>query len=472
VATISAAEALRRSSAAFTAGVCRNRRTNRKIAAIAAAAASQRRWLAVAAAIAAIFLFVRLFRQTPAVKAAELLRKASAAEKVAPARPRTIRIQSRKYKWDRPARLAPGAEANSTDASAIRQLLESAGYSWENPLSAGAYARWHDSLAQKQDRVEGGAQGLVLHTVTTANAISDASLTLAGDLHAMACTLRFGAADVVEMAEIPEPAEPAVIASPRPSATPQPVPASSEPPMTARPVGPADELAVLAALHKIGADLGEPIDVRREGAEVLVNVTGVAPQRQAQVKNALAGLAAVRLQFGRFEHRESRDLVRRPATQVDAANPLLEELQAASPATVTTAELSDQMTANTDKLIERAYALRGLARRFPAEVTAQMTAADTATLNSIVRDHFAVVASSAAAIHRLLAPIVPDATSTAQSPGLWQEITEALLADARSLDQALNDPRGSDDIAQRKLRAAQSLADLDRRLARLRGLVL
>ena len=122
----------------------------------------------------------------------------------------------------------------------------------------------------------------------------------ATDLHAVACTLRF-AAQTVEMTELPgeTPAEP------------QPAPAADEPgvrqsPATsAKPATPSDELQVIAALHRIGADLGEPVEVRREGPEVVVNAAAVGPRRQEEVKTALAGLRAVRLEF---EPRAKNDL--------------------------------------------------------------------------------------------------------------------------------------------------------------------
>ena len=83
------------------------------------------RWLAAAAAVAAVFVFLRLTQRAPEVKAAELLQKAKSAEAIAPVRPRSIRIKSRKAAWDRPARLAPSTAITSAEASGIRALLES-----------------------------------------------------------------------------------------------------------------------------------------------------------------------------------------------------------------------------------------------------------------------------------------------------------------------------------------------------------
>ena len=424
-------------------------------------------WPWAFAAVIALFAVVRLAERTPEVKAAELLNKAAIAEKTAPALRRSIRVKSRKYQWDRPARVTQASV--STDAAEISQLLESAGYSSQDPLSASAYAHWHDRLAGKNDRVEDVAQTYVIHTTSAMSPISDASLTLrAADLHAIACTLRFGETDMVEMTELQDetlaaPASPSSVLPPAVRPT-----SSAE---LAAPASPGQELQVIAALHAIRADLGEPIDVRREGANVVVNLTGLDERRQIEVKAALAPLPVVQLQSGAPARNENKELPRRPALQVDTANPLLSELQAALPGNVSTTELADQLTDHTEILIEHVYALRGLARRFPADSTIHMAPSEIAILNGIVNDHDSAVAQSTAAIERLLKPILPPVGRVAQIPAsTWQNLGEALLADSRELDQAVN-AGSSGDVAERKLTAARALANIDQRLARLRAVL-
>jgi len=423
-----------------------------------------RGWLAAAAAIAAVFLMVRLVNQAPRVSAAELLHKAVLAEKASPARARSIRIKTRTLKWDRPARIRENAAQVAGDASAIRRLLESAGYGWEDPLSADAYGRWHDHLARKRDWVEAVSGVSVIHTTTEANPISDASLTLNG-LHAVACTLRFGTSETLEMTEI-QGAEPAVAES-----TPAPgAPTILPPPSTVvdRVAGPGEELQVIAALHRIGADLGEPIDVKREGANMVVRMTGLGAQREADVRTALAGLAAVQLQVGKFENLEGRESPRHPAVQVDTANPLLDELRAASPDGATAAEMADQLTDHTESILERVYALRGLARRFPSEVTARMSPSELAAMDGIVRDHAGAIAAARSAIERLVKPILPGRGPAPPVPATtWQEAAQALVDDARRLDEALNAATASGELRERKLRAEEALAHMERFLPRL-----
>jgi hypothetical protein len=426
------------------------------------------RWMTAAAFAAGVVLAVWILDRPPAARAAELLRKAAAAEAIAPVRSRSIRMKSGRYRVDRPARVGRNSTTVSGDAVGIRQMLESAGYSWEDPLSAGAFARWHDALAQKQDRVEAGAQAYIIHTSTASSPISDASLKLSPDLHAVSCTLRFGTSDTVEMTEI-EDAEPPkpVLSAPAVAPLSQPAPAT----LPAQPIGPGEELEVLSALHRIGADLGEPIDVRRDRQAILVNVTGLAPQRQEEVRSALAALPAARLQFDEPDRRGSSQVARRPATQVDTANPLVAELQGALADGASTADLADQLDGNTEKIIERVHALRGLARRFPPDVELQLTASEIGTLHRIVRDHAGAIVAPRDAIERLLKPILSAVDAPPVVDSAWQNIAEAMLAGTGRLDQAVNASGPVPGPRERKLAAARALAELERRLDRLHALV-
>jgi hypothetical protein len=423
------------------------------------------RWFAAAAAVIAAILVVRRMDHTPQVSAAELLRKAVVAEQAAPARKHSIHIRSRRYQLDRPARLPKDSHPASRDADGLRQLLESAGYGWENPLSAEAYQRWHDSLADKHDQVQSSSPPYVVRTTSGTNTISNASLTLGTDLHPVACTLQFGATDTVELSEIQDADQPAPL---HPATDPERHPALPITP--AVPAGPAEELQVMVALHRIGADLGEPIDVRREGGSVLVNVTGLTAARQSDVKAALSGLPSVKLQFAELSHREDNQQPRRPAPQVDTANPLFSELQDKLQNGVTLADVEEQLTDSTENLIARAYALRSLARRFPSATIAHWTAADNLELNGLVQDHARAMATCTQTVERLLKPLLPPVSASPAANSTWDELAQAVLAESRRLDEALNAPTGGDASA-RKAAIARALSDLDLRLTRLRTLI-
>jgi len=61
--------------------------------------------------------------------------------------------------------------------------------------------------------------------------------------------------------------------------------------------GPAQELHVIAALHAIGADLGEAVQVTRRDGSLVVEATGLTTGRAQQVREAIAPIPGVNLRF-------------------------------------------------------------------------------------------------------------------------------------------------------------------------------
>ena len=59
----------------------------------------------------------------------------------------------------------------------------------------------------------------------------------------------------------------------------------------------SEELRVLVALHEIGADLGDPVEVNSANGRILVSGVGVLPQRQRDIHKALDGMPNVTVQF-------------------------------------------------------------------------------------------------------------------------------------------------------------------------------
>src|SRR5690349_20649014 len=82
-------------------------------------------------------------------------------------------------------------------------------------------------------------------------------------------------------------------------------PVGPEPSIAAQPqvisegasVSSADELRVIEALHRIRADLGEPIEVRRTERSIEVTVLGAAEQREQEIRSVLDDIPKVALRF-------------------------------------------------------------------------------------------------------------------------------------------------------------------------------
>jgi hypothetical protein len=422
------------------------------------------RWLLAAAAVAALAIAVRLLEHPAPVRAAMLLRKAAAAELAAPPSHRRIQIRTKAGVFDRDARVQRGPETASV--TTLHAVFDAAGYPWDNPLSAEAFLHWRASLADPQDDVEETTGVYILRTVARQGPLSDAALSLrASDLHAFACTLRFrSGGEVIYMIETPAATPPA------PKPAPAAVPGQNQHLVLRPTVAPTagDELHVVAALHGIGADLGEPIEIERNSAIIVVRVSGLDENRRGQIRQALSGLIFVMLQFEAAGSNDAKPPASTKAgATADRPNPLIGDLVNHLGGSVSASDLRDQLIDATDRAAQRAFALRTLARRFPSDVTPQLSPADTALLSRMLLDHTNALINAMREIRPAIAPILPNAASPGGSGTTnWQTTAERLPAAVDRLDRSLNGATDSSDA--RKAQLAQLIADLDRLVTSLR----
>jgi hypothetical protein len=428
-------------------------------------------WLVAAAVLAALFVLVRRFEQSPEVRAAELLRKAAVAEQAAPPFRGRIRIRTRSRTLDRDARLTAGqAGSESAGASALHELFDAAGYSWDNPLSVQAFSLWRASLQEKQDRIEDSGGVFLVRTFTRAGQLTEVALSLRRpDLHAFACTLRFrSSGEIVYLSELP--AE--TLLPHRNATTPEELQSSPIAPAKAATAG--DEVHVIAALHGIGADLGEPVEILRDGPAIVVRISGLDEHRRVQIRVALSGIPGVQLRFEDVPRDAGRAPVARPQTAVptDRINPLVSDLAARLGSTTSISDVSDELIDATDRAAERAFSLRALARRFPLEVTSRLSRSDDQTLRGILGDHAAALVTAMQEIRRLVAPVLPNSPASPAAPGPadWQALAEGLPAAVDHLDRTLNGATDANDA--RKTQLDQSIADLELRVTALQRAVL
>src|SRR5574340_570325 len=259
----------------------------RLAAALAWPARTPRRWAMAAVAVALVFVLVYELRETPSVQAATLLRKAVAAEESRPQAPRRLRIRTRNRQIVR-------ATARTPELSELEALFRAARYDWSDPLSPRSFQAWRETLAEKRDRVIASADAYRIRTEAPGGELAAASLTLSAvGLRPVEGRFEFRNQEWVEISELPEPAPaPSVAAT-----TPPPARESAPPPAVEASASAGDELQVLAALHGLGADLGEPIEVTREGARIVVSGVGIAETRQQQIQQALDRMPRVVVRF-------------------------------------------------------------------------------------------------------------------------------------------------------------------------------
>jgi hypothetical protein len=409
------------------------------------------RWaLSGAAALALCFVVVQQLRETPKVEAAALLQKAVRAAQSHPAAHQRLRITTRTGQTTRVIGVANKPSAREVE---IGRLFDAANYNWNDPLSAQSFSAWRSHLSHFQDAVASQPNSYDIKTTTEDSELVSATLTLrAADLEPIEGRFEFRNRDWVEMTElVDQQTNPAsnvagtAGGTPRqPGVSPDPLNVPAE---TAAPPAFSEELQVVSALHRLGADLGDPLEISREGGQVLVSGTGIPPQRQQQIHGLLDRLPHVVVRFEDPAFPASAMPVQsEPATR-DAAGPekstyaaRIEERLGGRPQFE---RFSSSVLDWTDSAMTRAYALRRLAQQFSAAAENGMTAEDRRTLRRLGREHLAAFTKDAQRVANTVNPILAGMTpgvvrlETHPDPTAWQDATEELLSAARRSETLL-----------------------------------
>lgn len=379
-----------------------------------------------AGAAAALLLAFVLFRDTPSAQAAELLERAAAAERQAPRAAKRLRISTRGASF---TRLLPAA-----GPSPVAELFAKARYDWDDPLSARSFGAWRDTLDRKEDVVSQDGDGFRILTRAYEGELREASMRLRrGDLHAVEGTFRFQDDEWVEVTELD--AAPALSAATEaPAATARAAAASpaASVPESAPAASDADELKVWALLHRLNADLGEPVEVTRAEGKVRVSGVGLAEERQREIASELAEMPRVEVRFSDPAEAPAEAAVPR-ATLRSGELPLAAELERAFGSRAMVDQVATEALDHADALMARAYALRRLRERFP-EGGGALPENGASTLSGIERDHVNALLAHAAQLDRLLSP----ALRPLGAPGGSAEGERNLFAASYSLERAVS----------------------------------
>jgi hypothetical protein len=442
------------------------------------------RWAVPAVAMAALAVVAWYqFRGVPSVEAAALLKRAVAAsESRHNTAPHRIRIRTRNSQFTRTV----GQNADASTAQ-LQALFQSAHYDWDDPLSARSYQSWRGTLLTKTDKVDPGPETYQVHTETTEGELVSASLTLrTADLSPIEGRLEFRNNEWVELTEISDvttrtggtTAENAVG---RPERRAEPSLHAVAPPGSQASI--SDELTVLAALHEIGADLGDPVEVSRSGESVRVSGVGLAPERQLAIHKQLDGLPRVTIDFTNPEVSAGSA----PAGSVEppAGNPAPGKVQARMEQQLgghaEFERFSGKMIERNEALMARAYALSALTQRFSAETEAGLSEPDRKVLRQMAREHLGILQVEAGVMQRALAPVLVAVggnavrARSAADRSSWQSAAEDLGRAAHRVDELLPvalgaaPAKGSSDGIPSELLAA--LADLQASVQQCKGLL-
>jgi hypothetical protein len=257
------------------------------------------------------------------------------------------------------------------------------------------------------------------------------------DLRAVRETLQFRDREVVEIAET-APAE--VDVPPAPRAPGMQIATESPSPVETR-VGPAEELRVLAALNQIGADLGEPIEVKRDEANRGISVNGidVDPRRQQQIRDALRDIPGVTVTFAQGQ--PLAETARDSADTVTASrrSALHDQLEARLGSGERVDAFVDRMLSESESALARAHALQNLAVRFPPHVEKTLSSGDALILLNLRRRHLQALGTLSQSIEQKIADVLGSGRpGSGGNCGSWQDCASAVVAASQKFDEVLN----------------------------------
>jgi hypothetical protein len=318
----------------------------------------------------------------------------------------------------------PRVAALQPDEAVVRDQLNTAGVNWQQPLSADDFRQWHDQLADKTDSVETQDPNvLTLVTKTNSTSVKESSLSLRKtDFHPVSRQILLRDSGEIEISETNydvlswDAVNAASLFEPIPAPVPvrpsldQPIPNLRE-----------TEIAARYALHRLGADLGEPIEVHPD-VQGAVDVSGIveSPERKHELIASLKGIPHVNAQIQTEDEAGARELhapVTRAAPKiVTVRSPIEKELleHFGDPSAVD--DFSKKTIAVTDDLMAHAWALRHLSEQFPPTGTKGELALNSSarlSLETMRRDHRRAMSGETAQLAGMLNPVLQ---TIAQAP--------------------------------------------------------
>ncbi len=391
------------------------------------------RWAAAGLVAAALLAAAYRYRQIPSVQAAGLLRKAVAAASPPPVSAR-IRLHTRRRDLVRPAAMPqPGSDE-------LARLFANAGYDWNLPFSAQAFAAWRDRLPDKRDTVElrskdagAAAPVYLIRTASASNSLASTTLVLrASDYLPIRETLEFRENETVEITSaIPAPATATTIAPAIPSAAP---PALR--PATVRPLG-VRQLRALLALHYIHADLGE-VEMSAAGGTLAIRSVGIGAARREQIRQALGSVDGVEVTLDDGGPAPPPKVRGGGAAKPVPEAPLRGLLASKLESGASIDEALDRILDTSDAMLAQAFALHSLADRFPPAAEAALADADRASLLQLRDDYSREFRRQFARLRQLLSPVAAVAGTDGREAAPWRDGAAAVLAAAKSLDSAVS----------------------------------
>jgi len=359
----------------------------------------------------------------------------------------------------------------------FRTICDANRLDWQAPLSGAGFARWRDSLPARQDIVaaaqpstagydEAESKPLALTTIARspvansphgdnwgANRITQAELIVRkADWHPVEERLWVNNREY-EIAELdyrvlpPSAVDGTIFAEQLAPLKPVegPVKEGSEVVENSVPPPPdpdETEMAVRYELHRLNADLGEPIEITRDSrGEVEVEAPGVAPDLKAKLKQVLSSVPNTNLEVdetlraicegcpGPLSGGQVAPETSPAPTMsiVPTVNPNEKQLEDIFGDAHAQESFTREVLAASSDALSRGFALRDLAVRYTPEKEAMLTPHSRTQLKEMVSDHVTALANPTNLLQGLLRPLL-EALSNRAAPGAGSPESAEVIA--------------------------------------------
>ena len=374
------------------------------------------RWSAAVALVTAVTLFWTQVLFNPAVVSAnELLARAVAAQN--PGAPKNGKRKTVHQK----------VQIRSGARTVVRSFAWIQGFStpqipwemnddlerWNSPLTAEGFAEWRDSLTAKNDAVTRSQQLLTLTTSPQMGPIKKASIVVrVADFHPLEQHILFTderTLDFLELGfEIEDEAPPLAEQSPPTQSRPQR--SSPNPGSASKTRLNLDdiELAVRYRLFSEKLDLGEDLQIKVAGDEVVVSGIASSKERAHTIAALLSAMDAVRVKVT-FPQATNASTLLPDSTaafknsQIRSVAPLGEALLSKEfPSTNERAYFVDAWLSASDKALSHAWAIKRLAERYLEKEESDLSPEFADRLRDMLRTHLGAVGQANTDLDSLL----------------------------------------------------------------------
>jgi hypothetical protein len=300
-------------------------------------------------------------------------------------------------------------------------VFQRIGFDWDNPLSADRFSAWRESIPDKHDQIFVSRYSLTLRTTPLAgegNEVDYASLTVnRSDWRPVSEHIEFRNQPALDVAELSYEVR---LLLPTVPAT-EPANSTDTKPANTAAVEPdvnlfETELAVRYALHRLGADLGESIDIRTSTSRPeSVSVIGIVSSG-GRKQELLAALSSIPHVVAQLQTEGDSGLVDLPPLVtraepliVTVRSPIEKELLDYFGDASAVETFSKRAAGVTEDLMGRAWALRHLSERYgTAGATDEppLSPSSRELLKAMRQDHYRAMSNTTADLTALLRPLL------------------------------------------------------------------